>query len=125
MLICLFFYKSIIFDHNIKNGKLISSLHMIHNLYCNIIYSSIFYFYSCANNNWNWKFDICCFSHPTLSSALILELVVRLAHICGLGEKNICCLFTHSCMLQLLQLLLFTTTIYLSKMTDLSKKHAH
>ena len=36
-------------------------------------------------------------------------------------------LFTHSCVLQLLQiqLLLFATTIYLSKMIDPSKKHAH
>ena len=49
----------------------------------------------------------------------ILELVVRLAHKYGLGEKNVRCLFTHSCVLQLLQLfitklLLFATTIYLS-----------
>ena len=43
----------------------------------------------------------------------------------GLGEKNVRCLFTHSCVLQLLQLLLFATTIYLSKMIDPSKKHAH
>ena len=55
----------------------------------------------------------------------ILELVVRLAHKYGLGDKNIGCLFTHSCVLQLLQLLLFATTIYLSKMIDPSKKHAH
>ena len=26
--------------------------------------------YSCANNNWDWKFEVCCFLHPTLSSAL-------------------------------------------------------
>ena len=56
---------------------------------------------------------------------IILELVVRLAHKYGLGEKNVRCLFTHSSMLQLLQLLLFATTIYLSKMIDPSKKHAH
>ena len=51
----------------------------------------------------------------------------------GLGEKNICCLFTHSCVLQLLQLLLFATTIYLSKMIDkiplrsmhISCRHVH
>ena len=55
----------------------------------------------------------------------LLELVVRLAHKYGLGEKNVCCLLTHSCVLQLLQLLLFATTIYLSKMIDPSKKHAH
>ena len=55
----------------------------------------------------------------------ILELVVRLAHKYGLGEKNVRCLRTHSCVLQLLQLLPFATTIYLSKMTDPSKKHAH
>ena len=50
------------------------------------------------------------FSQKQLSSTwnefdwpwLILELVVRLAHKYDLGEKNICCLFTHSCVLQLL-----------------------
>ena len=56
---------------------------------------------------------------------ILLELVLRLAHIYGLGEKNVCCPFTHSCMLQLLQLLLFATTIYLSKLIHPSKKHAH
>ena len=56
---------------------------------------------------------------------LLLELVVRFAHKYGLGEKNVRCLFRHSCVLQLLQLLLFATTIYLSKMIDPSKKHAH
>ena len=54
---------------------------------------------------------------------------MRLAHKYGHGlgetEKNVCCLFTHSCMLQLLQMLLFATTIYLSKMIDPSKKMAH
>ena len=57
----------------------------------------------------------------------ILELVARLVYKygLGLGEKNVHCLFTHSCLLQLLQLLLFATTIYLSKMIDPSKKHAH
>ena len=52
-------------------------------------------------------------------------MVVRLVHKYGLGERNVHCLFTHSCVLQLLQLLLFATTIYLSKMIDPSKKHAH
>ena len=54
---------------------------------------------------------------------LILELVVRLVHKYDLGEKNVHCLFTHSCVLQLLQFLLFAATIYLSKMIDPSKKH--
>ena len=58
-------------------------------------------------------------------NGLLLELVVKLAHKYCLGEKNVCCLFTHSCVLQLLQLLLFATAIYLSKMIDPSKKHAH
>ena len=57
---------------------------------------------------------------------ILLELAVSLAHIqlYGLGEKNIHCLFTHSCMLQLLQLLLLEQ-LYLSKRTDLSKKHTY
>ena len=54
----------------------------------------------------------------------LLELVVRLAHKYDLSEKNVRCRFIHSCVLQLLQLLLFATTIYLSKMIDPSKKHA-
>ena len=56
---------------------------------------------------------------------IVLDLVVRLVHKYGLGEKNVRCLFTHSCVLQLLQMLLLATTIYLSKMIDPSKKHAH
>ena len=27
-------------------------------------------FYSAQNNNWDWKFEVCLFLHPTLSSAL-------------------------------------------------------
>ena len=50
---------------------------------------------------------------------------MRLVYKYDLGEKNVRCLLTHSCMLKLLQLLLFATTIYLSKMIDPSKKHAH
>ena len=26
--------------------------------------------YSAQNDNWDWKFEACLFSHPTLSSAL-------------------------------------------------------
>ena len=61
----------------------------------------------------------------SLYVAVLLELVVRLVHKYDLGEKNVRCLLTHSCVLQLLQLLLFATTIYLPKMIDPSKKHAH
>ena len=57
----------------------------------------------------------------------------------SLSEKSICCLFICSCVLQLLQFVLsshyvcrisflenvFATTIYLLKMIDPSKKHAH
>ena len=46
----------------------------------------------------------------------LLELVVKLAHIYGLGEKKrpTNCLLTHSCVLQLLQLLLFEQ-LYISQ----------
>ena len=46
---------------------------------------------------------------------LILELVVKLVHIYGLGEKNVRCLFTHSYVLQLPQLLLLNNYISLKK----------
>ena len=44
----------------------------------------------------------------------MLELVGKLVCIYGLGEKNVHCLLTHSCMLQLLQLLLFEQ-LYISQ----------
>ena len=35
---------------------------------CNNIFS--LQVYSAQNNNWDWKFEVCLFSRPTLSSAL-------------------------------------------------------
>ena len=29
-----------------------------------------YYYYSAQNDNWDWKFEVCLFSRPTLSSAL-------------------------------------------------------
>ena len=70
-------------------------------------------------------------SQCNFHSAVLLELVVKLVHIYGLGEKTIRCLLTHSCMLQLLQLLLFEQ-LYISqkgqiplRSTCISCRHVH
>ena len=37
--------------------------------------------YSRANNDWDWKFEVCCFSCPTLSSALNIMCYLQVATI--------------------------------------------
>ena len=48
----------------------------------------------------------------------VTGVVRRLAKVYSLNEKNVHGLSTCSCVLQLLQLLLFATTIYFLKMID-------
>ena len=72
-----------------------------------------------------FKTDVIQNYHAYFNMLKILELARSLVKVYGLDKKNVHCLFKCSCMVELLQLLLFATTIYLLKMIDPSKKHAH